>query len=203
MRNNKLTGFTITELLITLAVASIVMAIGIPSFTELLNRNRLTASTNQLITDLNLARSEAVKRGRQVVVRKVGANGWEEGWEIFADVSRNGANANVFNDNGDEILCEPNEDCLLRQSPALALGFTLRGNNNFTNFVRYGPDGTSNTIGSFAVCDNQDGKGNLSLKSKLIIINRMGRIRLGSDDNHHHIPEKEDGNEITNCINGF
>ncbi|WP_052700531.1 GspH/FimT family pseudopilin [Methylocucumis oryzae] len=206
MVNNRIAqnGFTLIELLMTLAIASVVAAIGLPSLTEMYNKNRLTAYTNQLVSDLNLARSEAVKRGLPVALRNFTGGGvWEDGWIVFADVSRNGVNANVFNDDGDEILCEPQEDCVLRKTDALPQGFILGANSKYTNFVRYDPDGTSNTNGTFAVCDNQDGSGQLSYKSKLIIINTMGRIRLGVDQiplNHPNgIPEFDDNSELSDC----
>ena len=65
MCNNsaKSSGFTLVELMITLAIAGILVAVGIPSFNSTISSNRLTSYANELVTALNLARSEAVKRG--------------------------------------------------------------------------------------------------------------------------------------------
>jgi type IV fimbrial biogenesis protein FimT len=70
-------GFTLVELMVTLAVLAILITVGIPAFGDLVRNNRVTSQTNELVTALNIARSEAVKRGRNVqVVVAMEANGW-------------------------------------------------------------------------------------------------------------------------------
>jgi len=61
-------GFTLVELMITIAVLAILIALATPSFTSVINSNRLTAQANNLMADLQLARSEAVRRNRKVSV---------------------------------------------------------------------------------------------------------------------------------------
>ncbi len=99
------------ELMVTIAIAAILVGIAIPSFTSIIASNRLTTSANELVTALNLARSEAVKRGIQVTVRRKGTTSkqWENGWDVFVDSDGN----DTFNDNGNGTLCEVGEDCLL------------------------------------------------------------------------------------------
>lgn len=76
-RAQRCRGFTVLELLATITVAAILVTVGIPSFTEMVRNNRITTQTNELVTALNLARIEAVKRGRnmEVVVQQPGT-GW-------------------------------------------------------------------------------------------------------------------------------
>jgi type IV fimbrial biogenesis protein FimT len=62
-------GFTLIELLITLAVLAIVLAFAVPSFTNLIENSRVTTQTNNLLAAVNLARSEAVKRGVEVSIQ--------------------------------------------------------------------------------------------------------------------------------------
>lgn len=178
------------ELMITIAIAGILVGIAIPSFTSIIASNRVTTITNELVTSLNLARSEAIKRGEQVVVRKLGAN-WEGGWQVFVDIDRSTlAKQNVFDAS----------DIVLRVYSALPVTYTLRGNNNFTNFIRYQPNGSSNNIGSFVLCDNSDGNGIPEAKtSKLVTVNFIGRLHMGIDADNDGIPEKEDGTEIVSC----
>lgn len=56
------------ELMVTVAVLAIVMAAAFPSFTALVNGNRLTSSANEMLASLQLARSEAIRRNTRVMV---------------------------------------------------------------------------------------------------------------------------------------
>ncbi|HEY5755223.1 MAG TPA: GspH/FimT family pseudopilin [Steroidobacter sp.] len=59
-------GFSIIELMVTLSVASILLAIAVPSFTSLAVNSRLITQSNDVVAALNLARSEAIKRNTSV-----------------------------------------------------------------------------------------------------------------------------------------
>ena len=61
-------GFTLLELMVTVAVAAILATVAVPGFRDLIQNNRVTTQTNELVTALNFARTEAVKRGRPVDV---------------------------------------------------------------------------------------------------------------------------------------
>ncbi|HQS30700.1 MAG: hypothetical protein B7X59_05230 [Polaromonas sp. 39-63-203] len=83
-------GFTLIELMVTLALVAILMAIGVPSFTAYQRNAELTSFSNTLISGINAARGEAMKRGMNaMVVPKVG-NDWNSGWVVFVDVNRSG-----------------------------------------------------------------------------------------------------------------
>lgn len=70
-------GFTLLELLATMVVLAVLVGVAIPGMTELVRNNRVTAQTNELVTTLNFARTEAIKRGRRVQVEVTGtATGW-------------------------------------------------------------------------------------------------------------------------------
>ncbi len=98
-------GFTLVELLVALAVAAILLAVGVPSFRSTIASNRLTSTTNDLVGTLAQARSEAIKRGTRVTVcmsadgEKCAQTGtWAQGWISFVDVTRSsGAAASVDN----------------------------------------------------------------------------------------------------------
>ena len=172
------------ELMVTLSIAAVVLGIAIPNFSELITSSRLTTSANQLVAALNLARSEAVKRGMSVTVRKAGVN-WEDGWDVFTDIDRD----NIFN----------GTDALIRTYEGLPANYTLRGNNNFANFIRYDRDGLSNQPGSFVICNNSDGDDFPDANTaRLIIVNIVGRVRMGADADNDGIPNDDNG-EINTC----
>ena len=64
-------GFTLIELMITIAVVGVLTALVLPSFTKLLKNNCMTTTTNNLVTSLQLAKSEAVKRRATVRVEAI------------------------------------------------------------------------------------------------------------------------------------
>jgi len=85
-------AFTLIELMITLAVLAVVVSLVAPSFSNMLQENRLSALTSELQGTLQLARSEAVKRRTNVTVCRSNAdqngceNGtnWASGWLMMA-----------------------------------------------------------------------------------------------------------------------
>ncbi len=178
-------GFTLIELMVTIAVAGILMGIGIPSFSQLITSNRLTTNINELVTSLTFARSEAIKRGQPVTLLKTGAE-WESGWTVFTDLNGNGVL-----DNGDN-------DILLKNYAALPSNYTLRSTPGYANSLTYQATGISQN-GSFVLCDNTDGNNAPEANTaKVAIINSVGRVRMGMDTDNDGIPEK-DGGEISSC----
>ena len=84
-------GFTLIELLVTLAVAVILITVAVPNYQMFVMNNRMATQANDLITALNMARSEAVKRAANVTVCAGTncpgtANAWPQGW-IVADAA--------------------------------------------------------------------------------------------------------------------
>lgn len=78
-RRGRPQGFTLLELLITIAVLAILAGVAFPSFREMSTNMTASDNTNALIAALNTARSEAVKRGREVAVISA-SGGWSNGW---------------------------------------------------------------------------------------------------------------------------
>ncbi|MFC4260134.1 GspH/FimT family pseudopilin [Marinobacter lacisalsi] len=77
-------GFTMIELLITIAILGIILAFAVPSFQTMIENNRVTSQANSLLSAVNHARTEAIKRGVVVSVQRDGAAGFANGYCVVA-----------------------------------------------------------------------------------------------------------------------
>lgn len=92
-------GFTITELMVVMAIVAILMAIGVPSYRYITNSYRMSAEVNNLLGDLMYTRGEAIKEGQtiSICVSKdtatcdTGSTTWQEGWIVFQDPTASGS----------------------------------------------------------------------------------------------------------------
>ncbi len=151
------TGFTLIELMITLIIVGILLGIGVPNFTELIRTNQTVTQTNKFTRDINYARSEAVRRGVDVVVCKSSSGGgctaasnWSNGWIVFTDLNAD----NVFN----------GADELLQVAEGLDANYTLSAGGAFATSVAFAPSGALSTgmaADKFTVC-RPDGDETLS-----------------------------------------
>jgi type IV fimbrial biogenesis protein FimT len=91
-------GFTLMELIVTMAVAAILVAIAAPSFASIFNANRLSGTANELLATLQSARIEAIRRNARTVVCRSDdgascntANGDWGGWISYIDTDSSGS----------------------------------------------------------------------------------------------------------------
>ncbi len=88
-------GFTLIELVVTVAVAAILIVVAVPSFQNTLLRSKLSAVSNKLVASSSLARSEAIKRNETTFLCIPNAaatacaastsGGWEQGWIVISN----------------------------------------------------------------------------------------------------------------------
>jgi type IV fimbrial biogenesis protein FimT len=135
-------GFTLLELMTAVTILGILLAIGVPSFTETIRSNRLSTTANELITALNTARGEASKRGIAVTVCPAnnaktdcsGSTSWNTDLLVFTDDI---GTAGVV-DGG------AGGDTILQVFPAPAAGYSVAPTPTTLTYVRIlrsgGPD---------------------------------------------------------------
>lgn len=140
IKSRNLHGFTLIELMITLAVVAIVVSIAAPSMGQFIRENRAAAQANNVLASIQLARSEAINRNMQVTMRRTsGTNSvWEDGWTIFSDWDGDG----VFDGDPDNKDCSvENQECLLMVQETLPNGMTLRTGANYAVGLSFLPSG--------------------------------------------------------------
>jgi len=166
-------GFTLIELIVTLAVVSIVLLTGIPALNQMTGNNRLVSQINSIAGSLALARSEAIKTGLVVTIctSSTGADctvtPWQSGWIVFTDVDKDG-------------LVDAGTDNIIRIQGALNGGTTLRLTlSTSANNYQFSSDGSSRgtTKGTFILCPTDSGNTAIEngRKAKAININLIGR----------------------------
>ncbi len=132
-------GFTMIELLMTIAIGSIVMALAIPSFRYVTNSNRIAAEINGLLGDLQFARSEAIKDGQSVSVCvstnsltcSAGDVNWHGGWIVFSDPAGTGV---------------PGANAILRIQKPFSSSDTFTASDNALALVRFNREGFAGGI---------------------------------------------------------
>jgi len=166
--NIKQNGFTLAELLVTLAVFSILVTVGVPSFNQTLLNNRQVSSLNILVGSMQLARSEAIVQNRRVTLcgsddGQTCGNSWSNGWVVFVDGDGDGQV------NGTEVVLRSVNDIS-------RLGITPGG---IANNLMYRPNGrmmVNNNIrantGQFTVCDIRGAE-----YARTIVVDSSGRPR--------------------------
>ncbi len=78
-------GFTLMELMVTIAIVAILATVGVPAFNNLIHDGAASTEGNTLLGAIQLARSEATKRGVSMwIVPQTGTN-WQGGWEVRVD----------------------------------------------------------------------------------------------------------------------
>ncbi len=145
-------GFTLVELMITLAIAAILMGVAAPSFNDMLQNNRISTQANQFIAAMNLARSEAIKRGVNIDVTATspsGTNEWGGGWSVAVN---GGATLKVF--------------------PAFQGSSVMDSVNDIDTF-QYQPTGRANQTDTYRLCDGRSGE-----TGREISLSTTGRVSV-------------------------
>lgn len=157
-------GFSLYELLITLAVATIIIGLGVPSFGGVMARTRQHVELNALFHAIHWARKESITK-RRVVSLCPSRDGqqcqpsrdWTGGWILFVNADRDSP---PFVDQGEPILDRHSVSPAIRLT-ANRRGFTLRGT------------GLRATNGTLVACDVHD-----RAPPRALVVSYTGRPRV-------------------------
>jgi len=175
-------GFTLIELMITIALVAIILVLAAPYFRETITNSKISAEANNLMASFNFARSTAARLNQPVTVCKKNAAGddcttadnWEQGWIIFNDLDKDG----TVDSGADEIV--------LQQYTPLPTGYTLRSTAELSNLVTFLPQGSArggrsgtelDEFSSFRICRAADTGEEIDAKARQVFLNVTGRAR--------------------------
>ncbi len=185
-------GFTLIELMITLAIVGILLLVGLPSLKSTMQGNQLVAATNELLSALHVARSEAIKLNSRVSVcatagtTTCAGSDWSQGWVVFVDGAAPTPGDLVHTGAGCAAL---GTDCLLRihdafTDPLLTVSGIDPGGNAISSFT-FTSRGLPKTVGggsqsgNFSVC-SLDNDGN-EVDSRAVVLSLSGRVRVSDN----------------------
>jgi type IV fimbrial biogenesis protein FimT len=170
----KYKGFTLIELMISVALVAILAMLAGPGVRELIMNNRVAAVSEELMGALNFSRAESIKRNGQVSICKSddGATcdatlNWDDGWIVFTDID------------GDGIVdVGVDGDVILQTGGDFTADYTIRSIVH-GDWVAFRSDGSSIgngglATGIFRVCNPEED----IVRAKSIEITVTGRPRM-------------------------
>ena len=159
-------GFSAIELMVTLAVAGILLGIGIPAFAALIANQKMASAVNDFAAAINLTRAEAIRRGGQVTLVPADGRDWKSGWMVFVD-----GNDNLHHD--------PDEPLVFTHDP---LPEHLTIESDFTDssakYLAYNGNGRTRTANSSHQPQSGTVTFTLGKQARKIKVNFLGRARM-------------------------
>lgn len=135
-------GFTLVEVLVTISILAILTAVAVPSFQTMIASSSLTSTTNDVMTTLAQARSEAVRTGSRVTMCKsadgstcVVSGDWEQGWIVFNDYIRGTSSPSIDVDNA---AVPPVRDITTAVNTKVPGNIVIKATVNYVSFAADG-----------------------------------------------------------------
>jgi type IV fimbrial biogenesis protein FimT len=184
-------GLTLIELLTTISIVAVLAVVAIPSFNSMTAQNRMVGSLNDLVADLHYARSEAIKRGRNVRVCIANARfgncrnsgDWGYGW--------------IVRDLGDSSVTPRIRPKVLRIHAALEgdddMGETDLRAGDRAGKIDFNRNGFSSNARTIRICEPT----NTASKARAVIITTTGHIHAGYDGDEDGVVETGSGDNVT------
>jgi type IV fimbrial biogenesis protein FimT len=150
-----------------LLIVGILLALGIPSFHSMIQRQRLTTAANALFMAVNMTRSEAIKRDTRIVLVPAGdGRNWRNGWLIFIDEDHD-----QRPDVGEKIIFS--HDGLDSE-----MRITARFTDSKVQYIAFNGSGRTRTNTSNQTAQAGSWLLELGSHSRKIVINFLGRPRI-------------------------
>jgi type IV fimbrial biogenesis protein FimT len=150
MNRQKHAGFTLLETMVVIAIIGILAAMAVPSFQDMIERNRLKQVAEGLKSDMQFARTEAIKRSKNLRVTLTGTSSWCYG----------------IDDDNTSCACGTAGNCAIKAVDGSQFqGISLDANNVTFSFRR----GTANASGSTLSSANYQAR---------VIVSGVGRVRV-------------------------
>jgi len=183
MNNTNQGGFTLYELMVTVAIVGVVLAFGVPNMRQFNQNAKMTSTANDLHAAIHLARSESSRAKTNITVcpsddgATCGADvTWDQGYIVFVDL--------------DGDIAVDGDDAILRTQPAIADGVTLKVANDAryfsfaaTGLGRSGVNGL-NALSQVVMCDERGnvpaGGGNSA--ARVFVATPLGRATIQRDE---------------------
>lgn len=185
MKKKTQTGFTLYELLTTMLIVGVVMAVGIPNMQSFRQNSRMTAAANDLHSTFHLARSEAARAKTNITIcasadpfaaTPVCSGGLEAGWVVFEDR------------NGD--IAVNGTDAVLKRFPPVnnSISINTTGPDDYFSFAPTGL-GRGNVTGTPPVATMMlcDSRGNIrggggKSTARVLVVTPLGRATVLADE---------------------
>lgn len=148
LQSSRQLGMTLIELAIAMAVLALVLAMAIPSFSQISANSALRGTAMDLVMAVNTARAESVSLRVPVDMVPVDGNDWASGWRLEFPAPHD----------------EMNSDFVPRSGVQVAEASALTA-------VQFRPNGTASVAAEFSVCDGRTGE-----RGRTIRLNRLGRL---------------------------
>lgn len=175
---NKTRGFSLVELLYTIAVAGLLMAVGVPTFTATMQNGAMTASTNSIVTALLAGRSEAVKRRVRVTVCPA---------ELVSGnpaCAADGTNLLVFTNTANDATFNAGAGDTVVQFQQWVRGKVTTTSTNLPGYISYLPSGYTRLIGGGPIVGDLvfcDARGNSAARVMSISATGRPQVRKRAD----------------------
>lgn len=158
------------ELMISLAIISILSALAMPDFHALLDRFKVEAAASEFHSAIMLTRSEAIQRGVRIDLVPAQAHDWGRGWVIFIE-SNNNQQADV-----NEVVLHHSAE----QPDNLLIVASLRDGTK--TYLAFDPSGRPRSAASSAVPQFGSLLFTVGSQRRKIIIGFLGRVRVCDPD---------------------